>query len=110
RYRAARDFLYRCDNRGIVKCDGSIGDGDSGIELVTLPLSLDAIRFLTHQVLQHNALGNAFADSSCGMHVHVSRGPLYRSQLANLVRFVHKPANYHFMEWMAGRELVGSRW
>lgn len=111
RWDAARTFLQRSGQRGIVKCDGSIGDGDSGIELVSLPMRLADLRALVNDILPGNNLHpTAFADSSCGLHVHVSRNPLTLTTLAKLVRFVHSPDNLAFIEYLAGRRLIGSRY
>lgn len=94
---------------GIFKRDGSIGNGHSGIELVSAPLSLDEVRLFLGCLFRSNALHpGTFADSTCGMHVHVSRAPLATAQIAKLVRFVHAPRNQHFMEALAGRRLAAS--
>jgi hypothetical protein len=111
KYEAARRFHDRVNGLGIVKHDGSIGYGRTGIELVSPPLSFDAIRFLIGQTFHNNALHeDAFADASCGMHVHASRSALTTSQVAKLVRFIHEPRNRAFMEALAGRSLLHSQW
>jgi len=111
KYEAARAFISRADRRGIVKHDGSIGYGRTGIELISAPLSLDAIRFLIGQAFHNNALhDDAFTDATCGMHVHASRSALTASQIAKLVRFIHEPNNCKFMESLAGRPLADCQW
>ena len=107
RYEAAQIFLDRCNYRGIVKNDGSIGNGHDGIECVSIPLSLRDCCDMLRDVLTNDCLhADAFPDDSCGMHVHFSRAPLTNSQVAKLFSFFHHPDNRAFVTALAGRDLT----
>jgi len=111
RYDAASHFADLAQGLGIVKHDGSIGNGRNGIELVSVPMSLDDIRYFIGLLFPGDVFHhNAFVDATCGMHVHASRAPLTTAQIAKLVRFIHTPHNQAFMERLAGRRLVSSQW
>lgn len=107
----AEAFYERARGLGFVKSDGSIGDGHSGIECVSVPLTLDRCRNFIGDLFPNDSLHcDAFVDSSCGMHVHVSRAPLSNAQIAKLVRFIHAPRNLAFMERLARRTLVDAQY
>lgn len=99
--------------RAIIKRDGSV---PTGFEIVTAPATLAEQRkiwspffdwtggghvadgFPYIPLVAHKAKG-----ANCGLHIHVSRGPMSTLQIAKILQFVHSPENREFIEFMSGR-------
>lgn len=92
--------------RVFFETDGSL---NNGIEIISQPMSMpmhtelwtwlknsDAIRYMR----SHNT-------STCGLHVHVSRGPLTQDQIAKMVVFVNDRNNEHLIRAVARRYAEG---
>lgn len=90
-------------DKGLLKFDGSIYER-TGFEVVTQPLSLDLHDELWKSFLLDNRVDGISEHNTCGFHVHVSRKPLSKLQIAKLVVFVNLPENREFIELMAGRK------
>lgn len=92
----AEKFIYP-------KSDGSLSD--RGVEFVTHPATLEAIRnkfpWESFEYLQHNG-ARAWAMSACGMHIHVSRTAFTPTHLWKFIKF--QALNSHRCIRFAGRE------
>lgn len=99
--RVAQECQKRLGEDGVIKFDGSITDR-SGFEMVTLPRTLYLQEEIWKRVLEKPPTGIE-VDESCGVHVHVSRDPLSKLQIAKLVMFTNLPENKEFISFIAGR-------
>lgn len=106
RSESAEYFLGLLDNYAIIKEDGSLSNG---WELVTAPATIEihkkelAKRFLSErEAIREYGLSSA-TTKTCGMHVHISRGPLTNLQIGKMQVFLHNPANRSFIEVIAQR-------
>lgn len=96
---------------GIVKYDGSL---DNGLELVTIPGTLEAHK--THMGWRHHldwlrpeCLGSQARTT--GMHIHVNKSALSPLCLGKMLVFVNAPANQEFISAIAQRNVTeSSRW
>lgn len=87
--------LSSVNNKALFKEDSSCG-----IELVTVPLlPKQMINLISN--LEIAQLG---VDSTCGVHIHVSRKYLTQFQLGGLVVFMNHPHNLKYIQQIAGRE------
>lgn len=87
-------------SRSYLKSDSSIAG--EGFEIVTHPLSLDEQTAYWKSVIRH--VGSELShNSSCGMHVHVSRAPLTQLQIGKILVFLNNPANDSWIDLVAGR-------
>lgn len=87
-------------NRAYLKHDSSIRG--AGFEIVTHPMSLDEQLAYWQSAIHH--VGNELShNSSCGMHVHVSRRPLTQLQIGKVLVFLNNPANDGWIDLIAGR-------
>jgi len=102
----------------ILKEDGSLcGGGEEGIEIVSRPLShQDAKRswkqefFKPLQSKSQNRpylLGHKEASYDCGMHIHLSRGPLTTLQIGRILAFIQRGHNAEFLAELVGRPSTG---
>lgn len=93
--------VYASDSRLVCKSDSSIRGGSGyGFEIVTAPLS----RKDQEEVLEHICSAKGIQEhSTCGMHVHISRAALQKSQIAKAILFLHGAPCYGFVNWVAGR-------
>jgi hypothetical protein len=74
-------------------------DSSCGIELVTVPLPPEDMLSFIDNIGIHQM----YADSNCGVHIHISRKYLSQSQLGGLVVFMNHPDNLWYIETIAGR-------
>lgn len=98
-------------DRFILKTDGSLDD--SGVELVSVPMSLDAHRKYWGDILTarlHAVAHSGEGTSSCGMHVHINRGALSpltlgkmlvmaNSESPNMVRIMETVSQRRMCSW-----------
>lgn len=117
-YQESAARVYAAANRKVIcKSDSSIS---AGYEIVSVPLVLDEAKQLVTNILATNGsrpqTQHMHEHSSCGMHVHVSRSVLKRSQIAKMLLFVHSADNASFITHIARRPpnrytgLVARRW
>jgi len=99
----AKECANILGDKGLLKFDGSIHER-TGFEVVTHPLSLKLHDELWEEFLLNKKVEGISEHSTCGFHVHVSRKPLTKLQIAKLVVFVNLPENREFIELMAGRK------
>lgn len=86
----------------VCKEDGSLPDG--GYEIVTAPADLPSHRERWSKLLDSPPAGLVSWDnSSCGMHVHVSREPLSQLTIGKILVFVNSEENRGFIVRIAGR-------
>ena len=85
-----------------IEHDGSL---TRGFEIVTAPLGLDDQRNLWTTILTPaNIAGlRSHNTTTCGLHVHISRGELGKLQIAKIVAFVNSATNYAFMKRLSRR-------
>jgi len=109
--RDAINYLGGRDGNGtyILKTDGSLDEG--GIELVTLPYTLDhhATRFNWAGILRplgRNARSGS-GTTRCGMHVHANRAALTALQIGKALVFLNCAANASFVSYVAQRSSNG---
>jgi hypothetical protein len=95
----------------ILKRDGSLEDG-RGVELVTLPFTLDYHRssgqwqaWLDSR-LQAIAMSGA-GTTNCGMHVHINRKAMSHLTIGKMVVFLNNPHNSGFVSTVAQRRSGG---
>jgi hypothetical protein len=106
----AQQWNEAIDDFAMLKEDSSIGHG---FEIVTAPASLAVHqekwtellndKSLVRGMKSWNATKNSHGDTSCGMHIHVSRAPLSQITIGKLMVFVNSPENTHHIEKIAGR-------
>jgi hypothetical protein len=85
----------------IIKRDGSLGNG---IEVVSLPMSMDAHRTRWDDFFGKLPAHGLVVRATCGMHVHVSRELLTTLQIGKMLHFIHNPLNEPFLKIIAGRK------
>ncbi|WOL31510.1 hypothetical protein [Microcoleus phage My-WqHQDG] len=86
--------IASCEGRAIFKEDGSCG-----VELVSVPLvPSDMMGFIEGLEIAHLKV-----NTSCGVHIHLSRKYLTQSQIGGLVVFMNHPTNLPYIEQVAGR-------
>lgn len=82
----------------MLKADSSLGP--DGVEIVTIPLTLDEHWILWKGVFD-GVLKSCMLTDRCGMHVHLARpGEL---NLAKMLRFINRPSNSNLVNKAAGR-------
>jgi hypothetical protein len=83
----------------IAKRDGSLPDR-TGLEFVTVPMTLDEHRKVLAAAFPDGRLGNgavsAWSRTQCGMHVHLARSSVSPLTLGKMLCFMHLPANVGF--------------
>lgn len=85
----------------ICKNDGSI----QGFEVVTIPATLREHSARLKKLCENRPSGlHAWSDSSCGIHIHLSKAPIPASTLVKMQYFVNNSWNKNFMIGLAGRE------
>lgn len=100
--RSERADLNTCIRHvAIMKADSSLSPG--GVEVVTIPATLRWHR--THWRKTFQILGGWEVDSSCGMHVHMSRGSVGPLTLGKMLCFLNAEENCAALEKVAGRTL-----
>lgn len=85
-----------------MKRDGSL---DQGIELVSVPMTMDAHQESWEEVLSLAKNNGLECKQNCGMHVHASKEVLSPLQIGKIVYFMHNANNRGFLNHMAGREI-----
>lgn len=89
----------------IAKHDGSLGMG--GMELVTLPMTMEAQRLfwrgLEEKDLRGKLLSYNGTDGRCGCHIHISRGPMPFAQIQAVDYLVGHDVNRALTEHIARR-------
>lgn len=106
----AKDCLDVFDNFSITKHDGSI---PRGFEIVTAPATLEnhyvewGKFFENISDLQSRGLG---VNTSCGLHIHVSRQALKKETLGKVIEFFYGKNAWNFISVIARRNLVGHRY
>lgn len=103
--RVAEALGGRTCDRYILKADGSL---DCGVELVTIPLTLEGHRdrFGWDRVLepvQHIAK-SGMGTTNCGMHVHINKAALSSLQIGKMLVFLNSPAMRDPITAIAQRE------
>lgn len=95
----------RTCNQYILKSDGSL---DSGVELVTIPLTLDGHRdgFNWARVLKpvQYIAKSGMGTTNCGMHVHINKAALSPLQIGKMLVFLNSPAMRDPITVIAQRE------
>lgn len=86
--------------RSYLKSDSSIRG--EGFEVVTHPMSLDE-QLAYWQAVVHHVGAELSHNSSCGMHVHISRKPLSQLQIGKVLVFLNNPTNDSWIDLVAGR-------
>jgi hypothetical protein len=83
----------------IAKRDGSLPER-TGLEFVTVPMTIDEHRNVLAAAFPNGRLGNgeisAWSKTQCGMHVHLARSSLSCLTLGKMLCFMHLPANVGF--------------
>lgn len=96
----------RTGRGSIAKQDGSLPD-DTGVEFVTVPMTLEEHRAVLAKAFPGGRLGNgavsAWNKTKCGMHVHVNRRSLSNLTLGKMLCFIFAPQNTAFHVDIAGR-------
>jgi hypothetical protein len=92
------------DRFAIAKSDSSIRPAAYGMELVTVPASLTALK----QIFKHQFFGTKLnqrftVNSSCGMHVHISKKAFTRHAIGKFLTFFNADENDEFITYVAGR-------
>lgn len=90
----------------ILKSDGSLNDG--GVELVTIPLTLDGHRLLNWEsilapVVRGHVARSGSGTTHCGMHVHINKSALSALTIGKMLVFLNDP------DTRAGVELIAQR-
>lgn len=96
------------ESQFFIKSDGSL---DAGVEMVTVPLTLDQHRAFDWRGKMRPLLAIAMSGSrtsNCGMHVHVNRRALSPLTLAKMLLFMNAPGTQHLIGTVAQR--TGSTW
>lgn len=88
------------DGYAICKYEGSISNG---LELVTVPATLDVHRCLLWDEVFKQTKGMLHGSKNTGMHIHFSRNALTAQQLAKVIYFIHETSNSKFVNKVAGR-------
>lgn len=98
----ASSFRSVLEAKSVIKRDGSLNDG---FEICSLPMTLDEHRRYWGNVFKHPQWINVSADECyrAGLHIHASRAPLSKLQIARFVHFFTQPENRAFITGMAGR-------
>lgn len=90
----------------LTKHDGSIGGaeerGNHGFEIVTMPCDASTQEWIWSTIFDGRS--PLTTDPTCGVHVHVSRAPLGRMQIAKAVVFTNSPENRAFIQRVSGRK------
>jgi hypothetical protein len=96
----------RTGRGAIAKQDGSLPD-ETGVEFVTVPMTLDEHRKVLEKAFPGGRLGkgavSAWNKTKCGMHVHLNRKSLSNLTLGKMLCFIHDPGNTAFHVDVAGR-------
>jgi hypothetical protein len=90
--------------KGIAICkrDGSLSGG--GIEIVTLPMSIEEHKKAWGNLFDNHPKGlTSWNGGRCGMHIHISRNPLGFMRIGKMVVFLNDPANKELITTIAGR-------
>jgi len=85
----------------IVKSDGSLRNG---FELVSCPATIDIHKEEFKKFFDEFPVSNLKAESTCGLHVHVSREPIALSTQGRMIAFMNNEHNKAFIEDIAGRK------
>lgn len=84
----------------ICKHDGSM---DNGIEIVSIPMSLDAHKEQWKPFFDVAKENSLLVKTNCAMHVHVSREYLTPLHIGQMLAFIHNKANAGLIKAIAGR-------
>lgn len=86
----------------ILKHDGSLPS--TGVEIVTLPMSIDTHRKEWTPFLDNLPKGLvSWEGERCGVHVHISRRPLGILRIGKMIVFLNDPLNKTLIKTIAGR-------
>src|SRR6185312_12827700 len=98
----ARAIKSDLGRNAITKQDGSLYDG---FEICTVPMTLDEHRKYWQGVFKNPQWMHIQADETprAGLHIHASRAPLSKLQIARFIHFITQPHNREFVQGMAGR-------
>lgn len=99
---AARSLLQLKEEKlGIASSDSSLR-GDNPFEFKTVPIASPMLRRTVDRIFE--IMSDTFTtNTSCGVHIHVSRSSLTEAQIARAFTFVHNSFNRTFLEDIAGR-------
>lgn len=88
-----------------VKHDGSINGGADGLgfEVVTSPAPFKVIHDNLSALLSAPITNRVESNSSCGIHIHVSRDPLRDRDINKLLYFINHPDNCDFIKKIGKR-------
>lgn len=94
--------IKKTDNNIFIENDGSLSHG---FEIITQPMGLDKHEALWHWVNDKSLVKNLLSHktSTCGLHVHVSRGNISTMQLSKMITFINHPDNRNLIEAIARR-------
>jgi hypothetical protein len=99
------DFIETLPDRQLGVCcsDASM---DYGLEIKVPPCEGSYIKTHMSKIMKlvKEQGDNLEAQSTCGMHVHVSRASLTELQIGKIASLIYSPSNKRFMEYIAGRE------
>lgn len=85
-------------------CLSSDGSLDDGGEFKTPPCTYKYIMPLIEKVCTIAEENDMHDESTCGLHIHVSRAAMSDLSIAKVVGFMNNPANRRFIVRLAGRE------
>lgn len=106
RRKVAKSILNLFNNKEIlIKDDGSI-DGRKGFEIVTRPIALNnhvELWNVFFDAITEGKVKNVYEHESCGTHIHVSKEPMGKKNIANIVMFVNTHINNKFIGTLADR-------
>lgn len=85
-------------------CACSDGSLDEGFELKSSPMTFERVKKSIKGVLASLSEEISFsAESTCGVHIHVSRGALTDLQIGVIQEFLYASKSYDFINFVAGR-------
>lgn len=86
-------------HHAIFKRDGSVS---RGVEICTAPATLDLHKEAFKTFFEKDS--DLKVESNCGLHVHVDRKGLDKTQIPKILMFMNDPNNNSFIERIAGRK------
>lgn len=95
-----RDQLILGESCGLVS--GTDGSLNNGIEFRTCPQSFEALR-INLKKFYDKVKPNFRTESTCGLHIHVSRKSITPLQLGRVMQFIYAKQNHYFIMKVARR-------
>ena len=99
---AGQDVGYKC----FFESDGSL---NNGFEIITQPMGMDDHRTFWQWLNSRDNISGlkSHNTSTCGLHIHISRGPLVELQINKMITFVNHPDNSQLILAIARRYDTG---